>query len=1138
MKLRHIALLSALFMLAGCLVKEIPVEKVYLDCDQLTLTEGDTYHLIHQVTPSDASNIDVFWKTDNGSVATVSQDGVITAVSAGVASVSVTSQDCGVSASCRVTVSPRHINSTELRISSTSLGLNVGQSDTLFCYVLPSDASYQTVSWASSDASVAYVDDGIVKALSVGTAVITASNGELTAQCNVTVTMQVASITLSESSVTLNEGSSAKISATILPDDATDKSVTWTSLDETVATVSEDGTITALRAGKTEIMVTSNASGKFAFCSVEVLSQASVSLNKAAVTLYEGETASVIATVTPASATDKSVTWRSLDETVAKVSADGTVTAVSVGKTDIIVTSNATGKDAVCKIEVLCHVESVSLDKTEVALQLGVGDTHADLVATVSPEHASDKSVTWKSSNTKVATVDENGRVTAVAAGYATIQVKTNDQEKTASCTVQILAAPVPTTGVTLNPESLSLEEGESATVRATVLPEDATNKKVTWSSSDTKVASVTADGRVTAHKAGTATICAVSADGSHANCNVEVRSKVSGLDLTVAEKTLYVGQSTSMSAKITPAGASEVVWSVDDDSKATLKVNGYSCTLTAKSGGEVVVTVSTPDGSYKKTETITILTHVSGVSIDNASIEIQKGQTRSLNATISPADASDKSVTWASDNTSVATVDQNGNVKGVAKGTANITVTTKDGDKKASCSVTVTQPVTGVTLDITSKALDLGSKNTVKLTATVAPADANDKEVLWSTSNSSVAKVDQSGNVTAVGVGSATITVITADGGFKATCDITVIEKITPVTGVTLSSAGPVTLKPGQTYSLTATVTPADADDKGVTWKSTNPSAFSVDQNGLVTALVDGEGYVEVTTNDGAKTAKCKIVVSTVHVSSVTLNHTSLVTLAKGSSYSLEATVNPDNADDPSVTWTSSNPNVVTVSDNGTVQAVGVGEATVTVKSNDGNKTASCPFKVLNQLVYATKVTLSKSSLDLAAGEEYDLYATLAPTNATVSIEWDLSVGGVVSIDDNGHLRAIKAGRAYVTAKALSNANGDYVRATCTVNVTTVAVQSVSLDRESLTMRVGEKATLVAKINPTNASNKDVQWRSSNSAIASVSGGVVTAKAEGDVTITATSLDGGKSASCKIHVKPDGAENGGSEPIQINGWN
>jgi len=1220
MKLRHIALISLLFVFTGCLVKDIPVEKIYLDCDKLTLTEGDTYHLTHQVAPSDASYLTVFWKSDNGSIATVSQDGTVTAVSTGVANISVTSQDCGISASCQITVNPRHIASTELRISSTALELAVGQSDTLYCQVLPSDASYQTVSWTSSNAAVAFVEDGIVKGVSEGSAVISASNGELAAQCNVTVTMPVASISLSESAISINEGASVKITATILPDNATDKSVTWTSLDETVATVSADGTINALKAGKTEVMATSNASGMFAFCSVEVISQATVSLDKASVSLYEGESTKLTATVTPDSATDKSVTWksldetvatvsqdgtikalkagkadilatsnasgsfafcsvevksratvtldkssvslyegesvslvatvkpddatdksvtwRSLDETVAKVSAQGKVTAVSAGKADIIVTSKATGSDAVCRVEVLCHVDAVSIEPELVTLQLGVGDTHADLVPVITPERATDKSVTWKSSNTKVAEVDENGRVTAKGAGYATIQVRTVDSDKTANCRVEILAAPVPSTSVTLDPTSLSLYVDETATVKATVLPENTTDKTVTWSSSDPKVATVSKDGVVTAVKVGTATICAVSADGSHANCNVEVKSKISGLDLKVSETTLYVGQSTTMSATVTPAGASEVVWEVSDNSKATLKANGYNCTLTAVSGGEVVVTVRTPKGDIKKTATITILTHVSGVSLDNTSIEIQKGQTRSLNAKITPESATDKSVTWASDNTSVATVDQNGNVKGVGKGTANISVTTKDGGKTASCKVTVTQPVTGVSLNMTSTALDLATNKTAKLIATVAPADANNQVVLWSTSNSSVASVDQSGNVTAMGVGSATITVTTADGNFKATCDITVMEKITPVTGVTLSTTGPVKIKPGDTYQLTATITPADADDKGLTWKSTNPNAFSVDQNGLVTALYDGKGYVEVTTNDGGKTAKCQIEVTTTHVTSVSLSQTSLVTLAKGSTYTLVATVNPSDADDPSLVWTSSNPNVVSVSASGVVTAVGIGSATVTVKSNDGGYSASCPFKVLEKLVYATKVSLSKSSLDLAVGEEFDLVATIAPTNATVSVEWDLSVGGVVAIDDNGHIIAKKAGRAYVTAKALSDASGNYVRATCTVNVTTVSVTGLTLDKESLTLRVGDQATLVAKVSPSNASNKNVQWRTSNSNIASVSGGVVTAKAEGDVTITATSLDGSYSASCKVHVKPDGAENGGSEPIQIEGWN
>ena len=162
-------------------------------------------------------------------------------------------------------------------------------------------------------------------------------------------------------------------------------------------------------------------------------------------------------------------------------------------------------------------VKSVSLNKTKVTLQKGKSTT---LKASLNPSTASDKKVTWTSSNTKVATVDKNGKVTAKGAGTAAITVKTNDGKKTGKCTVT-----VPVTSVKLSKTSLTLNKGKTSALTAAVSPSNASNKKVTWSSSNTKVAAVDKNGKVTAKGLGTATITAKTADGGKtATCKVTVK--------------------------------------------------------------------------------------------------------------------------------------------------------------------------------------------------------------------------------------------------------------------------------------------------------------------------------------------------------------------------------------------------------------------------------------------------------------------------------------------------------------------------------------------------------------------------------------------------------------------------------------
>ena len=200
--------------------------------------------------------------------------------------------------------------------------------------------------------------------------------------------------------------------------------------------------------------------------------------------------------------------------------------------------------------------------------------------------------------------------------------------------------------------------------------------------------------------------------------------------------------------------------------------MNGYQyrCVVTGSGGVSVISQTATLTVQAKPASV-----PVTGVTLDKTTLELFTGGSATLTATVQPDDATNKNVTWQSDNANVATV-QNGTVNAVGAGTANITVTTVDQSKTATCEVTVTAatvPVTGVTLNKTSTSLYVGDTET--LTATVEPSDATDKNVTWSSDDTSVATVDASGLVTAVSAGTATITVTTEDGAKTATCTVTV---------------------------------------------------------------------------------------------------------------------------------------------------------------------------------------------------------------------------------------------------------------------------------------------------------------------------------------------------------------------------
>ena len=437
-------LAGALLLLAAC-EKEPPtvaVTGVSVSPSSITLTEGDSQSLSATVSPGDATDKSVTWSSSAPAVATVDQSGKVTAVKAGTATITVKTTDGGKTATCTVTVNAKVIAVTQVTLDVKTKELVEGESFTLKATVSPDNASDKSVTWSSSDETVAKVDqNGKVTAVKARTATITVTtkDGGKTATCAVTVIAKVASVSLDKTEITLAEGETQTLTATISPDNAQDKSVTWSSSEEAIAKVDQNGKVTAVKAGTATITVTTTDGGKTATCAVTVIAKvASVSLDKTAITLAEGETQTLTATIAPDNATDKSVTWSSSDEAIAKVDQNGKVTAVKAGTATITVTTTDGGKTATCAVTVIAKVASVSLDKTSMTLTVGETQT---LTATVAPDNAQDKSVTWSSSDATVATVDQDGKVTAVKAGTATITVTTTDGGKTATCAVTVQAA-------------------------------------------------------------------------------------------------------------------------------------------------------------------------------------------------------------------------------------------------------------------------------------------------------------------------------------------------------------------------------------------------------------------------------------------------------------------------------------------------------------------------------------------------------------------------------------------------------------------------------------------------------------------------------------------------------------------------
>lgn len=523
-------------------VTDIKVTSITLNKTTLNIKTGATEQLTAKVQPTDATNSKVTWSSNEPTVAEVDQTGMITAKKEGSAVITVTAQDgSGKTATCQVNVTD--IKVSGITLSASTLAMQTEDVKQLSVTNLtPANATNKALKWESKNTWVATVDEsGNVTAKNPGEATITvtaADNGGAQATCKVTVTertapvIKVTQIQLSQTRASLNEGKELQLTATVLPANATNQSLTWSSSVEGVATVDSTGKVTAIKAGTTVITATAkDDSGISASCTVQVtvptVKVTGITLNKTTASVVKGKTVALTATVTPDTATDKPIKWTTSNKNVATVSTDGVVTAKAAGTAIITATAaDDSGVKATCKITVtnpVIKVTKVTLNKTTASVVKGKTLT---LTATVTPTNATNKNVTWKSSNTKIATVDGNGKVTAVAAGTATITCTAKaDKSKSATCKITVTNPAVKVTKLRMNKTSVDLLKGKTVQLKVTVTPSNATNKAVTWTSSNKRIATVTSNGLVKAVRTGTVTITARAKDGSgkKVTCKINV---------------------------------------------------------------------------------------------------------------------------------------------------------------------------------------------------------------------------------------------------------------------------------------------------------------------------------------------------------------------------------------------------------------------------------------------------------------------------------------------------------------------------------------------------------------------------------------------------------------------------------------
>lgn len=734
------------------------IDSIKMIPDQTSIMEDEV-----KVIKTDASGSTPFkWSSSDEKVVTVEPlDGnaaaTITGIKSGEAVITVTNPQNYVQATCKVTVLGEV---TDIKFEQgTSLKVPLSQKTFQFTVITtPSTVTGLNLVWQSEDESVAKVSqEGVVTLLKGGKTTITArpkSNPLMKAYCDLTVEENSTGFKFNSESVTVEAGKKVKLEYTLTPEDAK-TTINWRVLDSKYASVSDDGEVTGVSGGQTYI-VASTSEGFTDVCKVTVTQTATnVTLSTYDINIAVGETYQVEAKAVPATSTESRFTWTSKDAGIASVTSDGKVTGVSAGST-IILVKTTSGKVEYLYVTVRDDLTGMTLTPTSKTI---TKDKTFTLKPVFSPATATNKSVTYKSTDPSVATVNASGLVKGVGGGMAVITCESKDGGFLAFCVVTVEEK---ATGIKLNKSSAKLGIGKTLTLKATVTSNTATNQKLKWKSSNSRVASVNQSGKVTAKKVGKATITCSATDGSgsKATCTITVVRSVSKVTLNKTTIRMLEGRTTKIKAAITPSNATTkgVTWKTTDENVANIDTSGN---IMALAEGKCQITATARDGSGKSASCwvyVTKAVPATGITISSKNMVLVKGSSEQISATIQPSNTTD-GLKYFSDSKSIASVSSKGRVTARKPGVATITVTATSG-AQTTVSVTV------VGLNKTS----ITKRQYETETIWVEEVSSN---VRWQSEDASIATVDQNGKIICRKPG--TTYVMATVRGIKLRCKVTV---------------------------------------------------------------------------------------------------------------------------------------------------------------------------------------------------------------------------------------------------------------------------------------------------------------------------------------------------------------------------
>ena len=515
----------------------------------------------------------------------------------------------------------------------------------------------------------------------------------------------------------------------------------------------------------------------------------------------------------------------------------------------------------------------------------------------------------YTSSDTSVASVDSFGVIHAKGSGEAKINIKAkygiNNQ------VLDVVVGDDELYLIEFDNDNILMKQKENYTLKPLINGESDYKTDLVYTSSNNKIISVDEKGKCTANDVGTA--------------YVEVKLK---------------GTEYGSKIRITVNKAEEK----QETKKQETKKQETKKQETKKQ--ETKSTTVIEESTSASEEIVNTHVYVNEVTLSSSKSKIKVGESIQLNYNIVPSNATNKKITFSSSNESVASVSKTGLVKGLKAGKTSIVVKTDESKKTAFIDLEVennTIYVSSISMNKTQTSLLEGDQE--KLYVNFNPSNSTNQSVTWSSSDSSIVSVDNSGNIVANKVGTAIIKAVSVDGNKEASCNVNVQQKPIPVTAINVDKTK-LSLKSGESGKVTASIVPSNATNQSLVWNSENTKIVTVDGKGNIKAVGAGSTKVVVKTSDGTIKNEISVTVNEILITEISLSGNSELTKDKTDQICL--TYKPSNATDNLITWSSSNTNIITVDKKGNVKGIGYGSATITATNKKSGKKATIKITVI----------------------------------------------------------------------------------------------------------------------------------------------------------------------------------------------